>query len=300
MSVEASWDHLRSLLAFARAGTLSQAARALGVKHSTVSRHIAELERSIGSQVVHRGPDGLTLTTAGERLMAAAEGMEGLVRQAQDDIAGRDRLIQGTVRIGAPDAFGSIFLAPRIAPLAAQHPALNIQLVALPRVFNLTKREADLAVALAVPQHGRLMAKKLADYGLGLYASPRYLAASRPIRTLDDLRGHQFINYIDELITIAELDYLDEVSPHITARFQSSSILAQLYATVSGFGLCVLPYFLAKQQPGLVNVLGREVVLTRTWWLLVHEDQNTLSRVRLVHRFIYDTVRQNLALLQAP
>lgn len=232
--------------------------------------------------------------------MNAAEGMEVLLRQAQDDIAGRDRLIQGTVRIGAPDAFGSIFLAPRITQLAAQHPALNIQLVAMPRVFNLTKREADLAVALAIPQHGRLLAKKLADYGLGLYASPAYLSRSRPIRTLDDLRGHQFINYIDELITIAELDYLDEVSPYINARFQSSSILAQLHATLSGFGLCVLPYFLAKQYPDLVNVLGREVVLKRTWWLLVHEDQNELSRVRLVHRFIYDTVRQNLTLLQSP
>lgn len=290
---QASWDHLRTLLAFARAGTFSAAAKTLGVKHSTVSRHIAELEQRIRSKIVHRDAEGLKLTLAGERLVVSAERMETQFRQAQDDIAGRDSLISGVVRIGAPDGFGALFLAPHLGVLADRYPSLDIQLVAMPRVFNLTNREADIAVSLAVPKQGRLITRKLSQYSLGLYGAAGYLARHAPIVSVSDLREHRFINYIEDLIAIHELDYLDEVSQDAVAQFQSSSIIAQLHAALSGFGLCVLPFFIAGPHPGLVRVLPEAISLTRTWYILVHETQRDLGRIKRVRDFLIEIVQGN-------
>ncbi|MCG5249537.1 LysR family transcriptional regulator [Methylorubrum extorquens] len=292
------WDHLRSLLALARGGTFTAAARMLGVKHSTVSRHIAELEQQIGSKIVDRDAEGQKLTLAGDRLILSAERIEADLRQAQDDIAGRDALITGAVRIGAPDGFGAYFLAPRLSELAARFPNLEIQLVAMPRVFNLTKREADIAVSLAVPKQGRLIVQKLSDYSLGLYASKPYLASVSPINGPEDLVRCKFINYIEDLIAIDELDYLDEVSAGINAGFQSSSIIAQANAAVGSFGLCVLPYFIAQAHPGLVRILPDTIQLTRSWYVLVHETQKNIGRIKVVRDFLVDEVGRNQHLLR--
>ncbi|GJE43765.1 LysR family transcriptional regulator [Methylobacterium soli] len=292
MPNDTNWDHLRSLLAFARAGTFTAAAKTLGVKHSTVSRHLSDLEQQIRSKIVYRDVDGPKLTLAGERLAVSAELMETHFRQAQDDIAGRDSLVSGAVRIGAPDGFGAMFLAPRLSDLADRFPSLEVQLVAMPRVFNLTNREADIAVSLTLPDHGRVIGRKLSDYSLGLYASEEYIRKTRPILKISDLHDHRFVNYIEDLIAINELDYLEEVSKDVSATFQSSSIIAQANATVSGFGLCVLPYFIALPHSDLVRVLPCEINLTRTWYVLTHETQKDLGKIRAVSDFIVSIVQQ--------
>jgi DNA-binding transcriptional LysR family regulator len=297
---EADWDHLRSFLAVARGGTFTAAAKALGVKHSTISRHMLELEESIKSKVLTRGSGGLRMTSAGERLLAAAEAMEHQFRLAREDITGRDLLISGTVRIGAPDGFGSLFLAPRLVTLMMDHPALAIQLMAMPRIFNLTKREADIAISLAIPKQGRLITKKLCQYGLSLYASVEYLAANHAIKGLSDLKEHRFINYIDDLIFTSELDYIDEVVPGAQSNFQSSNIIAQAHATSCGYGLCILPYFIAKQYPNLRQVLPAETSMNRTWFMLINEDQKDLSRIRTVSKFLSDQVQANAQFFSEP
>ncbi|MDB5366873.1 MAG: LysR family transcriptional regulator [Rhodospirillales bacterium] len=294
-----NWDHLRSFLGAARGGTLSAGARKLGLKHSTIARHVAALEEASSAKLFERSPSGLVLTAAGERLLQTAEAVEADVERAQADIGGRDLAISGSVRIGAPDAFGSFFLAPRLAALSSAHPALSIQLVATPRTFNLTKREADIAVSLQMPERGRLMARKLADYGLGVYAAPSYLERAPRITGKDDLRRHPFINYIDDLIFTPELAYLDEVAPDASTPFQSSSIIAQLNATRAGEGLCILPHFLVAGIEGLVPVLPGRVHLVRTWWVTVHEEQKDLARIRLAIDFIFEQAQRERALLQA-
>ncbi|WP_158808983.1 LysR family transcriptional regulator [Beijerinckia sp. L45] len=296
---DVKWEHLRSLLAVTRGGTFTAAAKSLGVKHSTISRHLSGLEECIQSKVLVREGGGLRVTSAGERLIVAAEVMEQQMLQAQEDIAGRDLLVGGTVRIGAPDGLGALFLAPRLAPLMAEHPGLSIQLVAMPRIFNVTTREADIAIALAVPEHGRFVAQKLCSYSLGLYASDEYLKRHPPIRDVTDLKTHNFINYIDDLIFTKELNYLDEVCAGVTATFQSSNIIAQMEAAVGGCGICILPFFLAKGQPKLRQVLP-EIVLQRTWYVLTQDHQKDLGRIRTVLRFLMNLVQANEALLNQP
>ena len=286
------WDALQSFLAVVRAGRLTVAARQMGVTHSTLSRRIASLERSLQAQLFHRRPTGYALTAHGERLLEAAQSMEGTALAAASEISGDRLRVAGTVRIGAPEGFGTFFLAPLLGKLAASHPDLAIQLITIPRIFSLSKREADIAIGLAPPEEGRLHARRLTDYQLGLFAAKTYLADTRPIQTLPDLQGHRFIGYIDDMIYTPELDYLPLVSRDIHPSFSSSNLVAQFNATCAGYGLCVLPLFMATHEPRLTRVLAETVALTRAFWLIVHADMRDLARVRVVADFITQEAKQ--------
>lgn len=280
------WNDLRSFLAVARSGRLTAAAQRLQVDHTTLSRRIGALEHALKAKLFDRSPSGYGLTEPGRRLLPTAEEMERLALAAQEAVGGSAAAVEGTVRIGAPEGFGSYFLAPRIAALKALHPDLLVQLIAQTAVFSLSKRDADIAIAVSRPPAGRLVVSKLTDYDLGLYAAPAYLEAHRPIRTGADLSGHRFVSYIGELLHFPELDFLQHVAPGGATSVESSNLLAQLRATLAGAGLCVLPAFLAGEEKGLVRVLAEEVSLTRSLWLIVHQDLAELARVKAVIRFI--------------
>ena len=289
---EFDWNNLRAFLAVARTGRLTAAAARLGADHATVSRHITALEQGLKARLFERAPTGYTLTPQGERLLATAEGVEALTLAAQSEVGGADLSVSGVVRVGAPEGFGSYFLAPRLSALAEAHPELEIELVAIPGVLSLSKREADIAVSLSRPREGRLLARKLTDYSLSLYGAAAYLDARPPLETRADMSGHRFIGYIEDLLYAPELDYMDAPDAEIVVRLRSSNLIAQLRATCAGAGLCVLPDFIAASEPGLVRVLPAQVGLTRSFWLLTHADLKGLARVRTVADFITKSVRE--------
>lgn len=284
------WNDVRAFLAVARSGRLTAAAAKLGVDHSTLSRRIAALEHALKAKLFDRSPSGYSLTEPGRRMMPLAEEMERLALGATETVGGSAGMVEGVVRIGSPEGFGSYFLAPRIQKLKSQYPQLIVQLVAASAVFSLAKREADIAISVSRPPAGRLMVSKLIDYDLGLYAAPSYLAAAPGIRSFDDLRGHRFVSYIGDLLHFPELDFLQQVVPGGTTSMESSNLVAQTRATLAGAGLCVLPAFLAREEAGLERVLSDEVNLTRSLWLTVHQDLAELARVRAAVRFIKDEV----------
>ena len=292
MTSDLDWDGLRSFLAVARAGRLTIAARQTGVDHSTLSRRIGALERSVGAKLFDRQVTGYALTTSGEQLLEAAQAMESLLVTASSAIAERRLAVAGTVRVGAPEGFGTRFLATRLAGLRAIHPLLEVQLVALPRILSLSKREADIAIGLARPQEARLRARTLTDYELGLYASRRYLEAHDPPETAAELPRHQMIGYISDLIYAPELDYLSLIGPELHTQFASSSLLAQEQATLAGHGLCVLPCFMAEAHGELIRILETSVSLRRTFWLILHADTAGRAAVRAVSDFIADCVAE--------
>jgi DNA-binding transcriptional LysR family regulator len=237
-----------------------------------------------------RSPTGYGLTDQGRRLMPIAEEMERLALGAGEAIGGTAASVEGVVRIGSPEGFGSYFLAPRIAGLKARFPRLTVQLVAAPAVFSLSKRDADIVVSVSRPPAGRLKVSKLIDYDLGLYAARAYLAAHPAIATAEDLSGHRFVSYIGDLLHFPELDFRRHVAPDGISAMESSNLVAQLRATLAGAGLCVLPAFLAAEEPGLERVLADEVGLTRSLWLTVHQDLAGLARVKTVVAFIREEV----------
>lgn len=284
------WDLLRSFLVVARAGRLTVAARTMGIDHSTLSRRMYGLEQALGVTLFDRRLSGYPLTPQGEKLLTLAEEVEGGVIGIQADIAGADAQVSGTVRIGAPDGFGTAFLAPHIGELSRRHPDLQIDLVATPRSFSLSKREADISIGLSSPTHGRHHARRLTDYELGLYAA-KDMPGLDEIGTVDDLPGRPFISYIDDLIFAPELDYLPSVCRDVTARIRSSNLIAQMNAAAAGAGICILPCFLATPRPELVRVLPDEVRLIRSFWMVVHSDMRQLSRIRATADFIAESVR---------
>jgi DNA-binding transcriptional LysR family regulator len=295
---EFDWNDLKGFLGVARSGRLTAAAARLGLDHSTLSRRLGALEHALKAKLFDRSPSGYSLTEQGRRLLPIAEEMERLSIGAGDAVGGTAAAVEGVVRIGSPEGFGSYFLAPRIGRLTQRHPGLAVQLVAASAVFSLSKRDADVVIAVSRPPAGRLAASKLIDYDLALYAAPSYLGAHPPIRSADDLEAHAFVSYIGELLHFPELDFLQHVAPGGATSLESSNLVAQLKATLAGAGLCVLPAFLAVEEPGLVRVLPDEVRLTRSLWLIVHQDLAELARIRAVVRFIRGEVEAAQAAFQ--
>jgi DNA-binding transcriptional LysR family regulator len=278
------WDDVRIFLAVARAGQLLGAARQLRLNHATVARRLDALEAALGAPLVHRQPHGSTLTPAGERFLPHAERMESAMLAAAAS-AGGGASLAGTVRIGAPDGFGVGFLAPRLGALAARHPGLVLELVPVPRAFSLSRREADIAITVEPPREGRLVRRKLCDYALGLYASRAYLArAGTPARP-EDLAGHRLVGHVEDLIYAPSLDYARDIWRDWRNDLAISSALGQLEAVRAGAGIGILHRFLARAHAGLVPVLEAQAV-TRSYWLVHHEDLRGLERLAAVARFV--------------
>jgi DNA-binding transcriptional LysR family regulator len=280
------WDSLQAFLAIARAGRLTVAAQQMGVDHSTLSRRVASLEASMGVQLFERRSVGFLLTPEGERLMTDAEAMESLALRINARLGDPSVGLTGTVRVGTPEGFGTYFLAPRIAKLTAVHPDLEIELVANPRMFSLSKREADIAVTMTRPSQGRVYAHKLNDYSLGVYASREYLDSHAPIAAFQDIFNHPWIGYVEDLMWSAELDYLSQISTSLAPSVRISNVISQAAAVSGGAGIGVLPCFIARTEPSLVRILPDEIALSRSYWLVSHADSRDVARVKLLADFI--------------
>ncbi len=298
MPSEFDWNNLRSFLAVARYGRLTVAAARLGSDHTTIARRINNLEAALRTKLFDRSPQGYALTASGAQLLPIAESMESLSLKAQDVVGEADLSIEGTVRIGAPEGFGSCFLARRVAKLCEKHPGLVVQIVAGPNTYSLSKREADIAIVLSQPPEGRLVARKLTDFNLGLYSSRAYLENAPPIHGPADLSRHRFVGYIDDLIHTPELDYLHQINSEIVPQIESSNLIAQYKATLAGAGICVLPNLITKEYEEFVPVLPETVRLTRSFWMVTPMDMRDLVRIRLVAKFIADEVRASRELFE--
>jgi DNA-binding transcriptional LysR family regulator len=295
-----NWDHLRYFLAVARMGTLSVAAQQLGTEHTTVARHIHALEDDLNSRLFHKSNSGYELTDAGERLLAGAEAVESAYVFAKAAASSEGQVITGTVRIGAPDGFGTVFLAPRVRALTDRHLQLEIEIIPSARLFSLSKREADIAINLSSPEHMRVVSRRLTDHRLYVYASRAYLKEVAPIVARHDLKKHPFIGFVEDLLFAPQLNYPDLIGGDVEVRIRSTNVLTQLHATLTGSGLCVLPAFVASGYPTLAPVLPEQVSVTRSFHMHIHEDHRKASHVREVAAFIATEVERNHFLFHVP
>jgi molybdate transport repressor ModE-like protein len=291
------WDNLRFFLELARSGTLQSAARRLAVDHTTVARRIQALEKQVGSPLFSREAGGHRLTEAGRRLQPQVEAMENAFRSVESAAPASQEGLSGVVRIGATEGFGTVVLAPQLARFAGDHPKLVIDLLAMPRLVHLSRREADIVISLERPARGPVVVTKLTDYTLRLYASTAYLAKHGAIRSRDDLRGHTFVSYVDDLLFSKELHYLDELHKPDTFALRSTSILAQHAAVAAGAGIAVLPAFIAARDVSLKPVLPQQAHFTRTFWMSMPAETKHLGRMQAVWNFLRQTVEAQRAAL---
>lgn len=290
-----NWDDYRHFLAVARTRTLSQAGQQLGVDHATVGRRVRALEKTLGTKLFDRSPQGYQLTDAGQRLVEIAEAMETSAIHAQAEIGGQSKVISGVVRVGAPEGVATYVLTDIALELCRRHPLLELQIVAMPRTFSLSKREADIAIAVSAPNSGRLKYRKIADYTLHLYGTRRYLEAHPPIRTVEDLKKIRGIAYVPDLIYDKELDYIPLIGGGIKPHLTSTSVHVQLEATLADGGVCILHDFMAARYSELVRVLPEHIRFHRSFWFIVHEDYARLERIRVVSDAIVEGMRARLA-----
>ncbi len=293
------WDDLRIFLSVARSESLSGAARRLKIDPATVGRRIARLEDGIGARLFVKSPQGYALTEEGARLVPHAERAEAAAFGAQESLSGPEGLtgLTGQIRLGAPDGCANYLLPQVITRIAAANPGLEVQIVALPRVFNLSKREADMAIAVSRPEAGRLTVQKLTDYQLHLCASRSYLR-DHPIATPDDLRHHPFVGYIPDLIFDNELDYLTEIgAPPVT--FSSNSVSVQLNFLRHGAGLGVVHDFALPAAPDLTRVLADCIRLSRSFWLIRHADDGRVARLTRFAETLIRETRVEIARLES-
>lgn len=292
------WDDLRIFLAVARTESLSGAGRRLGMDASTVGRRIARLEQAIGAVLFAKTPQGYTLTPEGGRLVAPAEATEKAAAAAAEASRRETMGITGQLRIGAPDGCAN-YLLPQVAhAMCKAHPGLEVQIVALPRVVNLSKREADMAIAVSPPETGRLTVQRLADYHLHLAGHADYLNRHPTITSLEDLRGHRLIGYIPDMIFDRELDYLSETGAE-SAAISSNSVSVQMQAIRAGAGLGIVHDFAIPFAPGVRRVLTDQLSLTRSFWLLRHADDRASRRLTLLADELAQGIRQEVARLEA-
>lgn len=290
-----NWDDLKIFLAAARAEQFLGAAKRLGLNHATVARRITALERSAGGLLFQRRTTGVHLTAAGERLLQIAERVEAEINTAKSAVAPGEAEISGTVRIGAPDGFGVAFLAPRLAGLLARHPSLAVQLVPVPRTFSLSRNEADIAITVERPTEGRLVAGKLVDYSLQLYASKAYLNRNGTPQTAPELQAHPLVGYVPDLVFNPSLDYAAEFSSDWESTLQVSSALGQVEAVKSGAGIGILHTFIGGMHDDLV-ALTQFSPVRRAYWMIFHETARALPHIRATAEYIREVTTEKRAI----
>jgi DNA-binding transcriptional LysR family regulator len=290
------WDDLRVFLAVARSESLSGAGRRLKIDPATVGRRIARLEDATAVRLFAKTPQGYALTDEGTRLLAHAERAEAAVDGASEALSGPEGLT-GQIRIGAPDGCANYLLPQVLARICDANPGLEVQIVALPRVFNLSKREADMAIAVSRPEAGRLTVQKLTDYQLHLAASRAYLAAHPPILTPADLKAHRMVGYISDMIFDKELDYLTEIGA-TAPPLASNSVSVQLNFLRHGAGVGVVHDFALPAAPELQRIIPDQIHLTRSFWLIRHADDGRVERLNRFATLLVAGARAETARLE--
>ncbi|MFG2222579.1 LysR family transcriptional regulator [Streptomyces sp. NPDC048644] len=283
-------DDLRSLLAVARTGRLVAAADALGVDHTTVSRRIAALEKALGLRLMERGTEGWALTDAGKTVSESARAIEDALARVADAVSGQGTpSLRGTVRMSAPDGFGTVIVTPALARVRRLHPGLHIELITATRQLTLYQSGVDLALAIGTPTGSRLVTEHLTDYTLGLYASDAYLTRHGAPRSTADLPEHALIFYVESMLQVGDLD-IEHHLPGASPAFSSTNVFAQLEATSLGAGIGVLPAFLAHRAQ-LRRLLPEEVDIRLPITLAVRREAVTHAAVRAVR----DALRHEVA-----
>ena len=290
-------------LAVARSESLSRASKALRVDPATVGRRIARLEEQMHVPLFVKSPQGYVLSAAGMRLMPIAEQAEAVLHQTAEISKGGSgqgdaSKLSGVVRIGAPDGCANFLLPQVCATLSDTHPDLDIQIVALPRVVNLSRREADMAITVSPPTAGRLSVQKVTEYRLHLAASDQYLAAAKPLLGLNDIAGHRVIGYIPDMIFDKELDYLAELGV-TRVQLASNSVAVQFHWIRQGGGVGIVHDFALPSAPELKRVLKSDFSLTRAFYLVRHADDRRLPRMNRFADAFAAEVRKEVMRLEA-
>jgi DNA-binding transcriptional LysR family regulator len=291
--MDANWDDLRVFLTLAREGTLSTAAKALGVSHPTVARRVQALEGQIGARLFERLPDRFVPTSAGEELLADTEAMEKAALSISRRSAGLSDTVSGVVRLSAGEAM-AVLVARHLPWLRARLQQIEFEIVASHTLANLSRREADLLIREQVPDLAGIVTRKLCCVAYAVYAGDR-LALDKT--TMDALVERPWIGFDDDHSYMPGQHWMHErLGRRPDIRVNNWLVLHD--AVRSGAGLAVMPCYLADQDPRLRRVGSVLPEITTEQWLLVHRDLRALPRVRAVMDALVELFQRHRYLLE--
>lgn len=287
-----NWDDMRVFLAVARTESLSGAAPILKMDPATLGRRIARLERSLGATLFVKSPQGYALTDLGERMRDRAAEAEAQLVLARDEGQGASAALTGQIRIGAPDGAANFLLPQVCAAIQAQNPALEIQILALPRVVNLSRREADMAITVSPPAAGRLTVQRITDYKLHLATrsdGPALLDRA-------DLAKRAVVGYIPDMIFDKELDYLGDLGAK-GVQMASNSVAVQLQM-LRHTGVGIVHDFALPFAPELRRVLVDDISLTRSFYMVRHTSDRQSDRLNRVAAAVIEGLQAEVSRLE--
>ena len=278
--MDVPWEHWRSFLAVARHGSLSAAARALRLTQPTLGRHIEQLERIVGAALFTRSPRGLLTTETALALVPMAETMESAAEAMTRAASGAAGEIAGVVRITASEVVGAEVLPPILAGFADRHPGIAFELHLSNRPEDLSRRDADIAVRMVRPTQSGLVARRLGETVLGLFAHRRYLEAVGMPGVWDDLARIRVIGFDREPVPLTTLEAAGVRVEREMFSLRTDSDLARIAALRAGYGVGVCQVGISAREPDLVRVMEREFAVPLEMWLVMHEDSRRNVRVR--------------------
>ncbi len=295
MTSDVGWELYRSFLAVLNEGSLSGAARALGVAQPTVGRHVAALEKSLRLALFTRSQTGLIPTDAALSLRSFAESMQSTAAALERAAASQGAGVRGTVRVTASDVIGVEVLPPIVAALRDSHPDLSVELVLSNRVQDLLRREADIAVRMLRPRQELLVARRIGRIEVGLHAHQRYLAQHGTPRNLTELAKHSLIGFDQTTAFIRAAGKALTSWRREAFAMRTDSDLAQLALIRSGAGIGACQAAIARRDAALVRILPKQFSLSLETWITMHEDLRNSPRCRVTFDALVEGLQRHAA-----
>jgi DNA-binding transcriptional LysR family regulator len=285
------WDDLRVFLAVHRTRSHAAAGRALRVAATTVGRRLAGLEDRVGAHLFARTPDGLVPTAAAATLLVHAERMEAEALATERLLAGADARPTGVVRLTCGDGFATTILAPALPAFLAAHPGLAMEIQAEPRVLDLTRLEADVALRNVRPRERSLVARKLGMERYSLFAAPSYLARRGAPRTPADLAGHDLILYDRLYDRLRGQTWLRQTAAGARVAVRASNTMTLHAACAAGAGIALISTAFVRADARFVAVLPRLEPQADEVWVATHADLRSSARVAVTLRWLEQLVQ---------
>jgi DNA-binding transcriptional LysR family regulator len=284
------WDDLRYFLAVAHAGSLADAARQLKTSPATVGRRVAAIEARLGARLFDRRQTGYTLTETGAAILDKAEEVEEAVLSVERAALGRDLNVSGRVRLATSDELAANVITPHFSEFRRCYPRILLEIVARHDLANLSRREADIALRTARPEHRNLAVRRVGWWKCALYAAKSYAAAHDLKPGARDFSSLDIITWTEELAHLRGGPWFAEHAPDATVALQANSRRIQYGACKAGIGLAILPCLSADDDPELIRLLPPEQVFVAELYLVTHRDLVRTARVRAVVDFLHRSI----------
>lgn len=289
MNSKLNWDDLKLALAIGRSGSLSGAGRDLGVSHATVFRRLGEIEQRLGVALFQRSRSGYAPTLAGEEIIRSATDVEASVFDVERRVMGQDLRPSGTVRLTTTDTLLHGLLSPLLCNYRDSYPDISLEIVVSNQVFDLTRREADIALRPASAPPETLVGRKIATIAQAIYG---HHDLADGLTDIEEARNASWIGP-DERMAYGALDkWYGDQGINSRCHLRTDTMLGMFAAARDGLGLAVLPCYLADRASGLTRIGDPIPSLATDLWLLTHPDLRHTARIRAVLDFIATEVRK--------